>query len=79
MLVDQEKSNIDQATTRRWQCITWRLIGSDGNTMQVIKRSEKETLFSAYNSEVEAFPRTNHQASSFTCKKLELAILLQIN
>lgn len=37
--------------------------------MVVTKRSEKETLFKAYSSEVEVLPSTSHHASSFICKR----------
>lgn len=40
----------------------------DGNSMWATRRSEKEILFRAYKSEVEVLPRTNHHASTLTCK-----------
>ena len=48
---------------------TWNVVTSDGNSMWVTKRSEKETLFRAYSSEVEVLPRINHHASSLSCKR----------
>lgn len=60
--------------------ITWRRVGSGGSSIWVTKWSEKDTLFSACNSEVEVLPRTNHHASSFTCieiyEKLSLYSLI---
>lgn len=36
--------------------------------MVVTRRSEKETLFIAYSSNVAVLPSTSHHASSFICK-----------
>jgi len=48
--------------------LTWTEVNVDGNSIWVTKWSVKETLFKAYSSEVDVFPRTSHHASSFSCK-----------
>lgn len=48
---------------------TWKSFLFGGNCMVVTKRSEKETLFKAYSSDVEVLPSTSHHASSFICKR----------
>lgn len=50
---------------------TWRLMLALGSSMRVVVWSEKLIRFRAYSSEVVKFPRTNHQASSFTCEPIE--------
>lgn len=45
----------------------------DGSSMFTSKRSAKVTRFKANSSEVDTFPRTNHHASSLTCKKQHMS------